>query len=197
MTTAPKNASAVDSDCVPIDLPVLHQDWSVLDFENQQQERTMWCWAAVAVGVAHYYDPHTMFTQCSIASAELRQDCSCDGPKPNPDPCNVYGYLMSSLFRIGHFAKWIALRPASASEIIGEIDAERPLCARIVWNGGGAHLAVISGYANANAADSKVRSISGVAIADPWWGLSDIDFEDFPALYANCGRCTDNYYTAG
>lgn len=197
MMSTPENTSALDLGCAPIELPNLQQNWHVLDFENLQQERTMWCWAAVAANVARYYDPQTKFTQCSVASGELMQDCSCNGATPDPDPCNVYGYLMSSLFRVGHFAKWVALRPAAADEIKGEITQMRPLCARILWNGGGAHLVVISGYAESNIAGSEVPSVSGVAIADPWWGQSDIDFEDFPALYVNCGRCTDNYYTAG
>jgi hypothetical protein len=196
MTPSPENPSAFELDCIPIDLPNPQQNWHVLDFESQQQERTMWRWAAVAASVARYYDPHSKFTQCRVASDELGQDCSCSDGKPDPDPCNVYGYLMSSLFRVGHFEKWVALRPAAAGEIKCEIVKRRPLCARIVWNGGGAHLVVISGYADRNVAGTVEPSISGVAIADPWWGLSDIDFDDFPTGYVNCGRCTDNYYTA-
>ena len=194
MTTLPENPSAAEFACTPIDLPANpQQSWHVLDFEIQQQERTNWCWAAVAASVARYYDPHSKFTQCSVASGELGHDCSTGG---KPDPCNVYGYLMSSLFRVGHFEKWVAQRPATTGEIEGEIGQGRPLCARIVWNGGGAHLVAISGYAGQNVAATGESSISGVAIADPWWGLSDIDFDDFPTGYIRCGRCTDNYYTA-
>jgi len=102
---------------------------------------------------------------------------------------------MSSLFRVGHFKKWVALRPATADEIIGETASERPLCARIAWYGGGAHLVVIGGYSAHDGAGAQAPSISGVAIADPWWGRSDINFEDFPNGYALGGRWTDNYYT--
>ena len=196
MTSSPENPSAFAFDSTPIELSAdVQENWYVLDFEIQQQERTKWCWAAVAASVARYYDPLSEFTQCSVASGELMQNCCCSDPKPDPDPCNVYGYLMSSLFRVGHFKKWVAQRPANADEIIGEIGPQRPLCARIVWNGGGAHLVVIAGYAARNAPMAGESPISGLAIADPWWGLSDINFEDFPSGYANCGRCTDNYYT--
>jgi hypothetical protein len=196
MTPSPENRAAFAFDSTPIELPAdLQESWHVLDFEIQQQERTKWCWAAVAASVARYYDPLSTFTQCSIASAELMQDCHCGGGKPDPDPCNVYGYLMSSLFRVGHFKKWVALRPATADEIIGETASERPLCARIAWYGGGAHLVVIGGYSAHDGAGAQAPSISGVAIADPWWGLSDINFEDFPNGYALGGRWTDNYYT--
>lgn len=185
------SASAFDHACSPIPPPsVLAQNWEVLAFEIQLQERTFWCWAAVAASVAYYYDSSSAFTQCSIASGELRTDCACSGKIPDPDPCNVYGYLMSSLFRVGHFAKWIARRPATSSQIHAEIGGGRPLCARIVWDGGGAHLVVIAGYA-----DKDSENVGGLAVADPWWGLSDIDFDDFPNGYVNCGSCTDNYYT--
>ena len=184
-------APAFDLDCSPIPLPrTPARNWEVLAFEIQQQERTLWCWAAVAASVARYYEPSSTFTQCIIASAELRKDCVCSGQIPDPDPCNVYGYLASSLFRVGHFAKWIALRPATSDQIHAEIGNGRPLCARVVWDGGGAHLVVIAGYA-----DMDRETIGGLAIADPWWGLSDIDFDDFPNGYVNCGSCTDNYYT--
>jgi hypothetical protein len=180
------------SDCSPIPLPPKPaQGWEVLAFENQLQERTNWCWAAVAASVARYYDSHSPFTQCSIASGELRMDCACSGEKTKEDPCNVYGYLMSSLFRVGHFNKWIARQPATCDQVHEEIEGGQPLCARIVWYGGGAHLVTIAGYAD----EGSDHAIGGLAIADPWWGLSDIDFEDFPKGYINCGSCTDNYYT--
>jgi hypothetical protein len=181
-------ASAFDLDCSAIPLPATPaQNWDVLAFAIQHQERTNWCWAAVAASVSRFYNPSSAFTQCSIASGELRRDCVCSGDIPDPDPCNVYGYLMSSLFRVGHFAKWIARRPATFVQIRCEIESTRPMCARIVWDGRGAHLVAISGYTDEGG--------GGLAIADPWWGLSDIDFEDFPNGYINCGSCTDNYYT--
>ena len=197
MTAGGENSALRDTlDCGPIRLPTIPAPvWKLLVFENALQERTNWCWAAVAFNVARYYDPSTAFTQCSIASGELRQDCGCD-KTTDPDPYNVYGYLMSSLFRVGHFEKWLT-RPATADEVHDEIDDDRPLCVRIVWNGGGAHFVVIAGYADKDSTTDGKRDIGGVAIADPWWGLSDIDFEDFPTGYINCGRCTDHYETCG
>ena len=190
-------AAAGGLDCGPITLSAVPAPvWKLLNFKNALQERTNWCWAAVAFNVASYYDPSTAFTQCSIASGELRQDCGCCDDATDPDPCNVYGYLMSSLFRVGHFEKWLT-RPATADEVHDEIDDDRPLCVRIVWNGGGAHFVVIAGYADKGSTADGKRDIGGVAIADPWWGLSDIDFEDFPTGYINCGRCTDHYETCG
>jgi len=67
MTSSPENRAAFAFDSTPIELPAdLQESWHVLDFEIQQQERTKWCWAAVAASVARYYDPLSTFTQCSI-----------------------------------------------------------------------------------------------------------------------------------
>ncbi|UGY18347.1 papain-like cysteine protease family protein [Bradyrhizobium septentrionale] len=194
-STADETASLVNATCVPIELPPLTQSrWRLLDFKNQQQEKSNWCWAAVAASVAHFYRPSSTVTQCDIANGQLGQDDCCVGGN---ETCNVYGYLMSSLFRVGHFSKWTARRPASFQETQEEIGGTRPLCMRIVWNGGGAHLVTIKGYAGEPAPGAHQQDDRGLAIADPWWGLSDIDAEEFPRGYINCGAWTDTYYTKG
>jgi len=190
---ADQDAFSVTSTCVPIELPPLTKSaWRLLDFHIQYQRKTNWCWAAVAASVAHFYQSSSNITQCNIANGQLgRNDC-CDCN--DREKCNVYGYLMSSLFRVGHFDKWTARRPATATQTREEIDGARPLCARIVWDGGGAHLVTIKGYAGK---PTSGEDDCGLAIADPWWGLSDIDIEDFPRGYINCGTWTDSYYTKG
>ncbi|QIG96631.1 MULTISPECIES: papain-like cysteine protease family protein [unclassified Bradyrhizobium] len=194
-STADETVSLVNATCVPIELPPLTQSrWRLLDFKNLHQEKSNWCWAAVAASVAHFYRPSSTVTQCDIANGQLGQDDCCVGGN---ETCNVYGYLMSSLFRVGHFSKWTARRPASFQETQEEIGGTRPLCMRIVWNGGGAHLVTIKGYAGESAPGAQQQDDRGLAIADPWWGLSDIDAEEFPRGYINCGTWTDTYYTKG
>ncbi|HEX7924032.1 MAG TPA: papain-like cysteine protease family protein [Bradyrhizobium sp.] len=190
---ADETDSLLNATCIPIELPPLRRSrWRLLDFKNEHQEKTNWCWAAVAASVAHFYRPSSRVTQCDIANGQLgRSDC-CVGGK---DACNVYGYLMSSLFRVGHFRKWTARRSASLRETQEEIGGRRPLCVRIVWNGGGAHLVTIKGYSDEPAVGGPAQNDYGLAIADPWWGLSDIDAEQFPRGYVNCGTWTDTYYT--
>ncbi|MBX9648357.1 MAG: hypothetical protein K2X57_15040 [Xanthobacteraceae bacterium] len=193
----PKPASNIlifEPQCYPIDLPsVTGRQWHALRFDMEQQEKSNWCWAAVAASVAHFFRPADPVKQCSIANGELRRsDCcaNCDGAD---DPCNVPGYMMSSLYRVGHFRKWLARQAPGPGQIEKEFHRGYPLCARVVWNGGGSHYLTIVGYAKP--ADSPSDCMTGVAVADPWFGLSDIDYADFPKRYAIGGICTDSYYT--
>jgi hypothetical protein len=193
MTPKPaSNALIFDPQCCPIELPsVPGSEWHALRFDMQQQEKSNWCWAAVAASIARFFRPADTVTQCSIANGELRRnDCcgDCEG-----DRCNVPGYMMSSLYRVGHFKKWLARQPPRRQQIAQEVDGSRPLCARVVWQGGGSHYLTIVGYAKP--ADTLPDHITGVAVADPWFGLSDIDYADFPKRYAIGGICTDSYYT--
>lgn len=179
-------------DCIPINLTsVAKSKWNALEFDIQQQEKSKWCWAAIAVSVARFYNRSSKVTQCDVANAELRRDDCCSGAK---DICDEYGYLASSLNRYGHLEKWAVLQPPTPAEIRGEIANNHPLCARVAWFEGGAHFVVIAGYAEVLRPDGTYQ-IGGLAIADPWWGVSDMDFGDFPNAYAKCGRCTDSYYT--
>lgn len=193
MTPKPANNALIfDPQCCPIELPsVQGSEWHTLHLDMQQQEKSNWCWAAVAASVARFFRPADTVTQCSIANGELRRsDCceDCDG-----DPCNVSGYMMSSLYRVGHFRKWLARRPPHQRQIVEEVDDSRPLCARVVWQGGGSHYLTIVGYAKP--AGTLPHCMTGVAVADPWFGLSDIDYADFPKRYAIGGIATDSYYT--
>jgi len=195
--------SVLDLPCEPIRLDsIVRSTWRSINFKVQYQEKSNWCWAAMALSVAKFYDSDFKYTQSDIANGELdRTDCSKEMPD---DPCNKSGYLMSSLNRVDHFETWYVRRPKKSSrlqdqvrrhiehEIRKEINHGRPLCARIAWVGGGAHFVGIYGYA-ADSADSK---LGGVAIADPLWGLSDVDWEDFPVRYRVGGTYTDSYHTS-
>ncbi|WP_456763885.1 papain-like cysteine protease family protein [Bradyrhizobium sp. USDA 4463] len=198
-SVAGEGERALGSVCDPIKLGSVHDStWKALDFHLEYQEKTNWCWAALAVSVAKTYVSSGKYSQCEIANGELgRTDC-CKQDKD--EPCNVFGYLMSSLNRLDRFEQWNVRRPekserlrlqvrdAIQAEFRSEIDQGRPLCARIAWLGGGAHFVAIYGYAG----DTEVDA---VAIADPWWGLSDIDWSDFPALYRMGAVYTDSYHT--
>ncbi len=62
---------------------------------------------------------------------------------------------------------------------------------RLEWRR--SHLVTIKGYSAAVGVPAQDNY--GLAIADPWWGLSDIDAAQFPRGYVNCGTWTDTYYT--
>lgn len=201
MTSEAEESSLfLDAACEPVKLATIGKsNWKYLSFDLQYQQKTNWCWAALAVSVARSYDSTARYTQCEIANGELsRPDCCTDCEE---DPCNVFGYLMSSLNRVRHFETWHVRRPQKSrrlatqvrrkieAEIRREIDQGRPLCARIAWVGGGAHFVAIYGYA----ADAE---FDAVAVADPWWGLSDIDWVDFPVRYRIGAAYTDSYHTS-
>ena len=63
--------------------------WHLLSFSMQAQAQRNWCWAAIAVSVAAFFDQRTPRTQCNVADEELRRtDCCGAG---SAGPCNVYG----------------------------------------------------------------------------------------------------------
>jgi hypothetical protein len=205
-------ASAVELQSDPIQLPlVVDSQWKRLNFDIECQQKTNWCWAALAASVARYYHPSSTVTQCEIANGELRRnDCCKSLALTDCDPCNVIGFLMSSLFRVGSLEKWAVRRPATSKrlqkqirrniqeDIREEIDQERPLCARIVRPAGGGHFIAIFGYASEATHDGCDKpQIVGVAVADPLLGESDVDWEDFPMRYYTGAVYTDSYYTKG
>jgi Papain-like cysteine protease AvrRpt2 len=170
--------------------------WHVLSFVGQSQKQTEWCWAAVAASVADYY--RNPMQQCDIANGELqRLDC-CNGS--GSGACNVPGYMMSCLYRVGHFARWAVrtkVKPVPMDrDIRYEIDGGRPLCLRVAWNDGGAHFMTIMAYLDGVAPPGGRLPIDRIGVADPQFGgLSDVDYRDFPVAYMGGGAWTDTYYT--
>jgi hypothetical protein len=157
--------------------------WHRLDFAMQHQQQTNWCWAAVSTSVALFYDPASTWTQCLVANGELgRNDCCGDGAS---GPCNVYGFLASSLTRVGHLDHSVG-SSSTFAQVQTEIDAGRPLCARTAWSGGGAHFLAIIGY---RILDQML------AVDDPWYGKSDVSYTTFSSSYQGSGSWTHSYFT--
>jgi hypothetical protein len=157
--------------------------WHRLDFMMQYQQQTNWCWAAVATSVALFYDPASTWTQCAVANGELgRSDCCGTGAS---GPCNVYGFLGSSLTRVGHLDHSTGSTTSFAGTA-AEIDGGRPLCLRTAWSGGGAHFLAIIGY----------RTLGNMlAVDDPWYGKSDVAYGTFTTSYQGSGSWTHSYFT--
>jgi hypothetical protein len=164
-----------------------------LPYNLQLQCETNWCWAAVAASVINYYDPQTAWTQCTIANGQLeRQDCCGDGAD---GPCNVYGYLASSLYRVGCLALWAVGKAATLEQVCSEIDGERPVGVRIEWLGGGAHFVAITGYLEPG---GDIGSL--VTVQDPKVGTRIVAFANLLSDYSDhpkqTGVWTDTYYTS-
>lgn len=157
--------------------------WHRLDFSMQHQQQTNWCWAAVSTSVALFFKPSSGWTQCAVADGELnRSDCCGTGAS---GPCNVYGFLDTSLTRVGHLDHFTGTT-STFSQIQGEINNGRPLGVRTAWSGGGAHFLAIIGYRLFN---------NMLAVDDPFYGKSDVGLTTFTSSYQASGSWTHSYFT--
>ena len=155
-----------------------------LSFTMQLQTQSNWCWAATSTSVSHFYWFLSHWTQCSVASAELgRTDC-CNATVPSG--CNVPWYLDRALTRTDNFVRITG--PASFADVCSEIDAGRPVGARVGWSGGGGHFMCIYGY-------STFLGQQYVDIDDPIYGKSHLPVADFSSTYQGSGTWTHTYFT--
>jgi len=160
---------------------------ATLSFTMQDQEQTQWCWSAVAVSVALFYDAGTAWSaQCGLAGAELSKACCPAGSDPT---ANVPWYLDLALQRAGRYNTW-ATGPATRGQIQTEIDADRPLGVRIGWNAGGGHFVIISAYAWTPTSEQVT-----VENPDGYTGQQTMDLADLTSNYQGAGTWTHSYWT--
>jgi hypothetical protein len=154
-------------------------------FNMQMQTESNWCWAATATSVSHFYWWWSTWTQCRVANGELAHSDCCNSPVPSA--CNVPWYLDKALTRTNNFVS-IMGGQASFQQVKSEIDAGRPVGARIGWNGGGGHFMVIYGY-------SRILNFEYFDIDDPIYGKSHLSVSDFASNYQGSGTWTHTYFT--
>lgn len=156
-----------------------------LGFSMQAQLASNWCWAATSRSVSHFYWFSSTWTQCEIVNAELGRTDACS--TPTPAGANVPWYLDKALDRTKNFVS-IHAAPATFAQIRAEIDAGRPIGARIGWNGGGGHFMAIYGY-------STWFGEEYVDIDDPIYGKSHLTLSEFSTNYQGSGTWTHYYIT--
>lgn len=156
-----------------------------LAFNMQAQTQTNWCWAATATSVSHFYWFLSTWTQCKVANGELGHSDCCNSPVPSP--CNVPWYLDRALTRTKNFVS-IMSGQATFQQVRDEINAGRPVGARIGWSGGGGHFMVIYGY-------SRIAGTEYFDIDDPIYGKSHLTVADFSSNYQGSGSWTHTYFT--
>jgi hypothetical protein len=154
-----------------------------LPFNMQMQTQSNWCWAATATSVSHYFWRWSTWTQCRVANAELGHTDCCQSPVPSD--CNVPWYLDRALTRTRNFVSITG--PVGFEQVRSEIDAGRPVGARIGWSGGGGHFMVIYGY-------SLIGGGEYVDIDDPIYGKSHIRLSEFASNYQGSGSWTHTYF---
>jgi hypothetical protein len=101
-------------------------------FPMQRQTQTLWCWAAVTASVDAFLSRGAGRTQCAVANLTLGGTGCCRSPAS----CNRTAALEVALGRAGLLAAAYD-RALEFHEVKAEIVADRPVCARIVWAGGG------------------------------------------------------------
>jgi hypothetical protein len=158
--------------------------WRRVPLTVQAQLQSEWCWAACSTSVSHFYDAASAWTQCDVANAELAQTGCCEDGSSGA--CNQPWYLDRALRRTNNFASRHK-GPASMAELRSQLDAGRPVGARIGWAGGGGHFVTISGCLDDATGVLEVR--------DPIYGTSEISVANFRSSYQGSGSWTHTYYT--
>jgi hypothetical protein len=150
----------------------------------EKQKASNWCWAAVAFSVDRY-EGGTAWTQCDLANRELSKTGCC----ADPDPCDTPHRLDFALTTVGHLAYW-AVGTTPFPRVRSEIDASRPLCCRIGWQGtASGHFVVIRGY-------SEGDERKDLEIDDPIDGPSTYDYDEFTTRYRQTGAWTHTYFVS-
>ncbi|WP_425463293.1 papain-like cysteine protease family protein [Methylobacterium terricola] len=166
----------------------------VLLFTVANQNQTNWCWSAVATSVSHYYDPHSIWTQCSTANAVLgRPDCCVAANASDKAKCNQQARLDIALVKTHNLVQLIDQRnsPLTFDDIKNEIDNSRVVGTRVRWNGGGGgHFQAIHGY------EITPSGSEYIYISDPIYGNTQIKYSRFASYYTGTGGTwTHSYLT--
>jgi Papain-like cysteine protease AvrRpt2 len=155
----------------------------LLPFDIEFQTKSRWCWAATSKSVSSFYRAASIWTQCSIVSAELSLPC-CSTPFLGG--CNKDWYLDRALTRTDNYVRIDV--PVSWQTIEYELSRGLVLGARVGWNGGGGHFMIIHG--------TSVRDGQQyLHIDDPISGKSVLTYNQFLTNYQGSGRWTHTYFT--
>jgi len=179
----------------PLDLilPTLdspaHPDSTTLPFPMETQNSEEWCWAAVSVSVARFYDSMSPWSQCSLVNAELGLETCCSNE--NSEDCNQPWYLENGLDRVGHLSSKVEAS-LSFDDLIQEIDNNRPVGCWIAWPDGTGHFVVLNGYWKDFGVEPATEY---VAVRDPKYGKADYPYLRFLTAYRKVGNWSLSYLT--
>jgi hypothetical protein len=94
--------------------------------------------------------------------------------------------LDQALQATGNLTNWSA-GAAGFATVEQEINAGRPLAARIAWPKGGGHFVTLDGYDTAGGQYLSVK--------DPFYGTSTYPYASFQSAYRGSGSWSHSYYT--
>ena len=159
--------------------------WERLSCRVPRQEQTNWCWCATTLGVQKYYVPADKTTQCHGANQILSRADACTSP--SAPQVNLPFYLDKALSTFARLRSPTVSNPLPTQQVAQEIHGETPVGARIGWAGGGGHFMAVVGF--------LPGPVPRVAISDPIYGESDIDYSLYLTAYQGSGRWTHSYLT--
>lgn len=160
----------------------------LLNFNQQYQRQSQWCWAAVACSISKYYFRRSRWTQCHIVCNELSDTRCCD--KTLVPSCNRPWSLRLALERTGNYFNQI-YSPISFSAVKRQIDLNNVIGVRIAWTNGTGHFVTLSGY-------WELLGVNYYYIEDPRKGSPRNRLISEDALrrnYLTNGVWTDTYLT--
>lgn len=150
------------------------------------QKYLLWCWAAVAVAIDHFYRQDSDLTQCQVASMQNGAGDCCQ--KPCGKDCNRRLDLENVLCTVNCLDQGPVPVPATFSfsnlKALMQPPDPKPVCARIQYKGRGGHFVVIKGFQDAS---------ESLLIADPEGEETLVPFNVFkgtPFSFA----CWTHYY---
>jgi Papain-like cysteine protease AvrRpt2 len=143
---------------------------NVLNITMQTQQQSEWCWAGSGDTVASYHGYSYSQNQfCNLAfDNALNANCPNDQAALSDD--------QEAFRQIGISTGTYVYDYLTYAAIIREIDANRPLMARIQWSSGGGHIEVIYGYD---------QSQNWVYWGDPWPSDSRYNWATYSYYVAN------------
>ncbi|MDR1067648.1 MAG: C39 family peptidase [Clostridiales Family XIII bacterium] len=154
-----------------------------LSVTRRQQAGNYWCWAACAQMIGSY-KTGSLSAQSTIVryvkgSAVNEGATDAEVRKAIKYACGKTTYSQSTLSFIGHE---------------DNIDSNLPLVAKMNWNGGGAHVVVVSGY-NSSASAKTLRLI------DPWGSVATKSYAysslvNGTSIGSGTGKYVTTFYTA-
>lgn len=157
--------------------------WQRLAVPIPFQEQSQWCWCATTLGVHKFFFPADTTTQCEAANRILARTDACVAP--SSPAVNMPYYLDRALSAFGHLRAPVVGAPLAPNQVQQEIRSGKPLGTRIGWVGGGGHFMVIEGY--------LATAVPRVAIHDPIYGQSDMDYGVYQTAYQGSGNWTHSY----
>ena len=116
-----------------------------LSFTVQKQEQDLWCWAAITVSVADFYDGTTS-RQCDLVNRRRGRQTCCSEPDASDETrCNIADVTSQALQDVNHLDAVVGV--LTFRQVQDEIVENNVIGVRIAWPGTDVgHAITLDGY---------------------------------------------------